>query len=86
MEQFQEKLFGDIWPNISSNEAPITYVTNGIHTCSWLPQNIKALYNEYLAPYWQDNIFNDETWQRINIFQMKNYGMYTWKERENLLI
>ncbi len=60
------ELFGDIWPNISANEAPITYVTNGIHTCSWLPQNIKSLYNEYLTPYWQDNIFNNEVWERIN--------------------
>ena len=60
------ELFGDVWPNIASNEAPITYITNGIHTCSWLPQNIKNLYNEYLAPYWQDNIFNDEIWERIN--------------------
>ena len=60
------ELFGDIWPNIDSNEAPITYVTNGIHTCSWLPQNIKNLYNEYLTPYWQDNIFQDEVWEKIN--------------------
>ncbi len=60
------ELFGDIWPNISSNEAPITYVTNGIHTCSWIPQNIKELYNEYLAPYWQDNIYNNATWERVN--------------------
>ena len=35
------ELFGDIWPNIATNEAPITYVTNGIHTCSWLPQILK---------------------------------------------
>ena len=60
------ELFGDIWPNIAANESPITYVTNGIHTCSWLPQNIKDLYNEYLAPYWQDNIYNDEVWEKIN--------------------
>ena len=60
------ELFGDIWPNISLNEAPITYVTNGIHTCSWIPQNIKNLYNKYLAPYWQDNIFNNEVWEKVN--------------------
>ena len=60
------ELFGDIWPNIAANESPITYVTNGIHTCSWLPQNIKDLYNEYLAPYWQDNIYNDEVWEKVN--------------------
>lgn len=60
------ELFGDAWPNIAANESPISYVTNGIHTCSWLAPNIKALYNEYLMPYWQDNIQNDQTWERIN--------------------
>ena len=60
------ELFGDIWPNITANEAPITYVTNGIHTCSWLAPNLKKLYNKYLIPYWQDKIYKDETWQKIN--------------------
>ena len=59
------ELFGDIWPNISKNEAPITYVTNGIHTCSWLAQSLKVLYNKYLMPYWQDNIYNDDVWTKI---------------------
>ena len=59
------ELFGDIWPNISKNEAPITYVTNGIHTCSWLAQSLKELYNKYLMPYWQDNIYNDDVWAKI---------------------
>lgn len=58
------ELFGDAWPNIAANESPITYVTNGIHTCSWLAQNIKTLYNEYLMPYWQDNIQNDQVWEK----------------------
>ena len=60
------ELFGDIWPDIAANESPITYVTNGIHTCSWIPQNIKNLYNEYLTPYWQDNIHEDSVWEKIN--------------------
>ena len=60
------ELFGDAWPNIAANESSISYVTNGIHTCSWLAPNIKELYNEYLMLYWQDNIQNDQTWERIN--------------------
>ena len=60
------ELFADAWPNIAANESPISYVTNGIHTCTWLAPNIKQLYNEYLMPYWQDNIQNDQTWERIN--------------------
>ena len=59
------ELFDDVWPNIAADESPITHVTNGIHTCSWLAPDLKKLYNEYLAPYWQDNIYKDETWNRI---------------------
>jgi len=59
------ELFGEIWPNIAPNEAPITYVTNGIHTCSWLSPNLKELYNKYLIPYWQDNIHQESTWEKI---------------------
>ena len=59
------ELFSDVWPTIPSNETPIDYVTNGVHTCSWLAPTIKDLYNEYLRPYWQDNIQDDEIWKDI---------------------
>ena len=55
----------ELWPNIAANESPIGYVTNGIHTCSWLAQNLKELYNEYLIPYWQDNMQKDDVWKQI---------------------
>ncbi len=59
------ELFGDIWPNIPANETPIDHVTNGVHTCSWLAPTVKDLFNEYLRPYWQDNIQEEEIWQDI---------------------
>ena len=63
------ELFADVWENIEPNESPITYVTNGVHTCSWLAPNIKALYNKYLTTptnlYWQDKIYLEDTWKRI---------------------
>mgnify|MGYP000488316339 FL=1 len=60
------ELFGEVWPEIAANESPIGYVTNGIHTCSWLAPKMKELYNKYLIPYWQDNIYKDEVWENIN--------------------
>ena len=60
------ELFGEVWPNIAANESPITYVTNGIHTCTWLAPSLKELYNKYLPPYWQDNMHKDETWESID--------------------
>lgn len=59
------ELFNDVWPEIAADESPITHVTNGIHTCSWLAPNLKELYNEYLMPYWQDHIYKDSTWEKV---------------------
>ena len=60
------ELFGEVWPEIAPNESPITYVTNGVHTCTWLAPTLKELYNKYLTPFWQDKIYQNETWEKIN--------------------
>ncbi len=79
------ELFSEVWPNIAEDESPITYVTNGIHTCTWLAPNIKELYNEYLPPYWQDNIQFDSTWEKIeNIPNEKLWSAHI--ERKEKLI
>jgi len=73
------ELFGDVWPNIAANESPITHVTNGIHTCTWLAPNLKDLFNKHLIPYWQDNIHQDYVWEKIkNIPDDK-----LWNEHQN---
>ena len=59
------ELFGEVWPEIAANESPITYVTNGVHTCSWLAPTVIKLYNKYLIPYWQDKIYDDDVWKKI---------------------
>ena len=64
--EVSRELFADVWPHIAPSESPITYITNGIHTCTWLAPKLKDLYNKYLIPYWQDNIYDDDVWKKIN--------------------
>ena len=64
--EVSRELFADVWPHIAPSESPITYVTNGIHTCSWLAPRIKDLYNDYLPPYWQDKIHLQATWNKVD--------------------
>ena len=79
------ELFGDVWPEIAANESPITYVTNGIHTCSWLAPSLKELYNKYLIPYWQDNIYKDEVWENINNIPNEELWKIHQERKEKLL-
>lgn len=78
------ELFGDVWPEIAANESPITYVTNGVHTCSWLAPSLKHLYNRYLMPYWQDNIHNDEVWKNIEKIPNEELWAIHQKRKEKL--
>ena len=61
-----KKLFSELWPNIQTEEIPITYVTNGVHTCTWLAPALKELYNTYMRPFWQEITQDREVWNDID--------------------
>ena len=79
------ELFGEVWPEIAANESPITYVTNGIHTCSWLAPGLKKLYNKALIPYWQDRIYEDEVWKKIQDIPNEELWKVHQERKEKLL-
>ena len=84
-EAVSRELFGDVWPNIAANESPIGYVTNGIHTCTWLAPKLKELYNKYLVPYWQDNMYQDSIWEKIkNIPDEKLWNVHIERKKKLL--
>ena len=79
------ELFSDVWPDIAANESPITYVTNGIHTCTWLAPKMKELYNKYLMPYWQDNIHEDYVWEKIKTIPDEKMWNVHMERKEKLI-
>ncbi|ACL76557.1 alpha-glucan family phosphorylase [Ruminiclostridium cellulolyticum] len=60
------KIFGDVWPEVPEDDVPITYVTNGIHTLTWLSPKIKDLYDKYLETDWKKKIYSKETFTGID--------------------
>ncbi len=59
------EIFSEVWPNTFDDESAITYVTNGIHTCTWLSAKFKTLFNEYFPPYWQERVHDHDVWTNI---------------------
>ena len=45
-----------LWPEVPLPEVPISYVTNGVHTDSWLHPGLAALFDRYLGANWRDAI------------------------------
>lgn len=46
------------------DEVPVTSVTNGIHTLSWLAPSMQALYGEAMGPNWSEALARPEAWRR----------------------
>ncbi|MBI3987013.1 MAG: alpha-glucan family phosphorylase [Lentisphaerae bacterium] len=47
------RMCSHLWPNKPEDEIPITHITNGVHTPSWLsPENV-MLFDRYLGPNWR---------------------------------
>ena len=57
-------LWRDVWSGVPAHEVPITSVTNGIHTKTWMAPEFSALYRKYLGE-WEEHIAEPEFWRRV---------------------
>jgi starch phosphorylase len=57
-------MWKEIWKEIPVEEIPITHVTNGIHTGSWISHDMRQLYDRYLGPRWAEEPGDTEVWAR----------------------
>ncbi|HZJ16562.1 MAG TPA: alpha-glucan family phosphorylase [Chthoniobacteraceae bacterium] len=48
-------LWKDVWAGVPQNEVPITSITNGIHTRTWMAPAFAELYDRYL-PGWEEHL------------------------------
>ncbi|GAB4455491.1 MAG: alpha-glucan family phosphorylase [Anaerolineae bacterium] len=64
--EVSRKMWSWLWPNKSVEDVPITYVTNGIHTETWLAPELKALYDQYLDKDWVLRIDDQAMWNGVN--------------------
>jgi glycogen phosphorylase len=67
------KLHGDVsrqlwsfmWPGKSTAEIPITYITNGVHTGTWLARRLRVLYDRYLGGDWFERLDDPNIWEAV---------------------
>jgi starch phosphorylase len=60
------KMWRNIWPELPDAELPITSVTNGIHTRSWLAPEMAQLYDRYLGIQWEERPTDYGIWKRVD--------------------
>ncbi len=57
-------LWKDVWTGVPVGEVPITSITNGIHTKTWMAPEFSALYTKYLGD-WEENLTDADFWRGV---------------------
>jgi glycogen phosphorylase len=60
------KMWHFLWPERKVEEVPITHITNGVHTGTWLARRMSYLYDRYLGPDWREHVDDLDIWELIN--------------------
>lgn len=63
--QTSRKMWNFLWPDMPEENVPITHITNGVHTATWLARRLRHLFDRYLEPDWMERLDDPQTWEKI---------------------
>jgi starch phosphorylase len=64
--EVSRKIWRSLWPDVSEDQVPIDYVTNGVHVPTWIEPKIKLLLDKYLGADWLDQHDDPAIWQLLD--------------------
>lgn len=81
-----QKLWETAWPNLPEDQAPISYVTNGVHLPTWVSHDMGELFDRYVGPQWREDPTDASTWQKVH--EIPNQALWDAhdRRRERLVI
>ncbi len=59
------KMWSFLWPGRRVDNVPIGYVTNGVHTRTWLARRMGLLFSHYLSEDWVDRLDDPALWENV---------------------
>lgn len=78
--QVSRKMWSFLWPNEKVENVPIGYVTNGVHTGTWLARRMGLLFSKYLGKDWVDRLDDPALWE--NVVNIPDHEL--WETRRHL--
>lgn len=59
------KMWNFVWPQRREDDVPITHITNGIHTGTWLARRMGHLFDRHLGQDWRERVDDPDVWDQI---------------------
>src|SRR4029453_7461280 len=72
-----------LWPD--APPAPVSAITNGVHTETWVGPEMRSLYAKYLRPDWEAHILEPELWGRVAEIPDKDLWTAHRSQKERLI-
>ena len=69
-----------LYPEKLLEDVPITHITNGVHTGTWLARRLRHLYDRYLGADWLEHVDDPDIWELVNNIPDERL----WAVREHL--
>jgi starch phosphorylase len=60
------QMWRPLWPNLPVDEVPITHVTNGVHTPTWMAAPMQRLLDRHLPADWRARVADPAVWEAID--------------------
>ncbi|MDQ6660012.1 MAG: alpha-glucan family phosphorylase [Chloroflexota bacterium] len=87
------KLHGDVsrnmwqflWPGVDADEVPIDYITNGVHTPTWIAPEMDALFKRYFGENWEKHVDDPELWNHISEIPAEELWKVHLQRKEKLI-
>jgi len=62
--EVSRSLWKDVWTGVPVHEVPITNITNGVHTKTWMAPEFAALYRKHVGD-WEEHLTEPEFWRGV---------------------
>jgi starch phosphorylase len=72
-----------LWPD--RPEHPVTHVTNGVHTPTWIGPEMRALFGRHLGADWEDHLLEPEYWDRVHAIPDEEVWASHRSQKERLI-
>ena len=83
--EVSRKMWGGLFPLVPPQEIPIDSITNGVHTRSYVSQEMSMLFDRYLGPRWTMNPGDQTVWDKIDMIPMEELWRTHERRRERLI-
>ncbi len=83
--QMSRSMWSCLWGGVPVSEIPIASVTNGVHTKTWLSEEMNAVFERYFGPNWADYSLENSIWKDVDRIPDEEFWMAHQRCKEQLV-